>query len=294
MTFPIPDDSGFVPVPGGRIWYRMNHGKNQKAALIVIHGGPGFSHHYLLPLLDMCQDRTVILYDQLDAGASDRPCNPQNWHIDRFVAEIACLRQHLSLDKVCLFGNSWGGTIASAYAATRPEGLESMILSSPLIHTNQWIADNLVHRKSLPKKIVAALDYGECHEETTSSNYLDAVSFFNHRHFCRLTCWPSYVKKSIKLLNDTCYETMWGPNEFTCTGTLADYDGRNLLPKINCPVLFTAGEFDEATPTACETFAAHIENATLEIIPGSSHLAFVEQRNLYMSTIKIFLYKNSI
>ena len=66
-----PTKAGFVPVKGGRIWYRMNgneHFAKGKTPLIVIHGGPGFSHHYLLPLVDLADERPVILYDQLDSG----------------------------------------------------------------------------------------------------------------------------------------------------------------------------------------------------------------------------------
>ena len=45
---PDPERAGHVAVPGGRVWYRMNgagHFSEGKTPLLVIHGGPGFSHH---------------------------------------------------------------------------------------------------------------------------------------------------------------------------------------------------------------------------------------------------------
>ena len=46
---------------------------------------------YLLPLTRLSEDRTVVLYDQLDCGESDKPGDPRNWTVDRFVAEVDAL-----------------------------------------------------------------------------------------------------------------------------------------------------------------------------------------------------------
>ena len=118
--------------------------------LIVIHGGPGFSHHYLLPLVDLADERPVILYDQLDSGRSDRPNSPVNWKVERFVSEIDALRETLELDCVFLLGNSWGVTVAAEYAISQPAGLVAVVLSSPLISTKRWIAENTEYRNQLP------------------------------------------------------------------------------------------------------------------------------------------------
>src|SRR5918999_3552778 len=70
-----PEIAGYVAVEGGRVWYRTNgieHFAEGKMPLLVIHGGPGFSHHYLLTLTDLADERPGILYDQLDSGNSDR------------------------------------------------------------------------------------------------------------------------------------------------------------------------------------------------------------------------------
>ena len=57
---PEAEESGYIPTPQGRLWYRINgkqHFASGKTPLICLHGGPGASHHYLLPLvMDILKD----------------------------------------------------------------------------------------------------------------------------------------------------------------------------------------------------------------------------------------------
>ena len=87
---------GYIDVPGGRIWYGVVSGGNAGATpLLAIHGGPGMSHDYLYPLVDLADERPIVFYDQLDAGLSDRPNDPANWRIERFLSEIDVVREYL-------------------------------------------------------------------------------------------------------------------------------------------------------------------------------------------------------
>ncbi|MEM7223322.1 MAG: proline iminopeptidase-family hydrolase [Pseudomonadota bacterium] len=289
MTIPEPERSGHVAVSGGRIWYRMNGAERGGLPLLAIHGGPGFSHDYLLPLTDLADERPVIFYDQLDAGRSERPGDPANWRIARFLAEIEALRQALGLERLAVFGNSWGGTLAAEYAAGRPPGLAALVLSSPLISTKHWVEDAIAHRRALPAEVQAVLDREEAAGTTDSQAYQDAVAQFNARHVCRADPLPPYVLRSFEQANMTCYVTMWGPSEFTVTGSLKTYDGAGSLGRIAVPTLFTCGEHDEATPAACAHFAAMVPGARLEVIADASHMAFAERRADYIAVVRRFL-----
>jgi proline iminopeptidase len=81
---------------------------------------------------------------------------------------------------------------------------------------------------------------------------------------------------------------MWGNTEFNATGTLKGYDASARLNRIEVPTLFTCGEFDEATPAACEEFAALVPAGRVEVIPDASHMAFVEQPEAYMASARGF------
>ncbi len=288
---PDPERAGFVPVRGGHAWYRINgqrHFARGRTPLLAIHGGPGFSHHYMLALADLAADRPVIFYDQLDSGNSERPGDPANWTVARFVSEVDDMRSALGLDRVLVLGSSWGGTVAAEYAITQPAGLAGLVLASPLISTPRWIADNTAYRQALPAEVRKTLDDHEAAGTTDSQAYQDAVMVFYMRHLCRLDPWPAEVNRAFELANFDLYVTMWGNTEFNATGTLADYDASSRLGKIRAPTLFTCGQYDEATPAACRDFAAEVAGAKVEVIADASHMAFFEQREAYMGVVRGF------
>ncbi len=281
---------GTIDSHGGKIWYGISGSKESSATpLIVIHGGPGMSHSYLYPLTDLADERQVIFYDQLDAGLSERPNNPENWDITRFLLEIDDLRETLNLRRMAIFGNSWGGTIAASYAAKGPAGIEKLILSSPLLNTDLWLADNQIHRENLPPDVLSVMDRCEKDGQESSQEYQDAVNVFYTRHFCRANPWPDYVMETMNALNETCYAGMWGPNEFTCNGLLRNYDGLTELETIQTPTLVTCGEFDEATPASCKAFVNLIPDARYAEFENASHLTFVDNREKYIETLRKFL-----
>jgi pimeloyl-ACP methyl ester carboxylesterase len=79
MTEPQAEKTGTIDVEGGKVWYRENGGRHHGAVpVLCIHGGPGLSYEYMLPLADLADERRVIFYDQLDAGKADRPGDPAN------------------------------------------------------------------------------------------------------------------------------------------------------------------------------------------------------------------------
>src|ERR1043165_2092344 len=62
---------GYIPVTGGKVWYRIV-GEGDKTPILCLHGGPGVPSYYLKPLAALSSDRPVIFYDQLGCGHSDR------------------------------------------------------------------------------------------------------------------------------------------------------------------------------------------------------------------------------
>ncbi len=95
-------------------------GENPKIKVLLLHGGPAFTHEYL-EVFDSYFPGAGIeyyYYDQLGSAYSDQPDEPELWEIRRFVDEVEQVRKALSLDKnnFYLFGHSWGGVLAIEYA----------------------------------------------------------------------------------------------------------------------------------------------------------------------------------
>jgi proline iminopeptidase len=286
-----PERTGLADAPGGRLWWRMDgvrHIRSNRAPLIAIHGGPGGSHDYLLPLTALSEERTVVLYDQLDCGESDKPNDHRNWTLDRFVAEVDALRTALGIDRCILLGHSWGGLVAVEYAARGAPGLAGAIFACPLISTPRWVADCIAHRRTLPADVQIALDRHEAAGTTGNPEYQAALAAMMKRHFCRLPDEPPEVTRLFRKLNQPLYRSMWGETEFACTGALKDHDASALLSRIDVPSLFLCGEFDQSTPAANRDFASLAPNAKVSVIPGASHMPMFENPTAFLTALRWF------
>jgi len=282
---------GFVDVKGGKIWYKIV-GEGDGIPLLVMHGGPGGRSCGMIPGLSLLStDRPVIFYDQLGSGNSERPKDTALWKTERFVNEIDHLRKKLQLDELHILGHSCGSTFLIEYMVTKkPAGIKSVIFSSPMISTADWIADAKLLLSDLPKSIQDTINKYESLKEYKAPAYLAATDSFYARHLIRKS-WPytSDACNNAGKFNDTIYNYMWGPTEFTATGTLLNFDRTGDLDQITEPILFMAGEFDEARPETMYKYQKLANNAKVEIIDDAAHSTMVDQPVKVAEVINRFL-----
>lgn len=280
---------GMIDVPGGRVWYRMLGDGASGVPLLALHGGPGGLSCRFERLAPLADERPIIFYDQLGSGRSDHPTDTTLWNLPRFVEEVDAVRRALGLNQVHLLGHSWGGALAAEYMiARKPEGVESLVLSSPLLSTPRWIADANALRAQLPATLQATLDREEAAGTLNSPAYAAATDSFYARHVLRLPIEPEPLCEGLTS-NDTIYQQMWGPTEFRATGSLRTWSRADDLDELTLPVLLMAGEFDEARPSTLETFRATMPNAKLVVIPGAAHSTMREKPAEYVAALREFL-----
>jgi proline iminopeptidase len=284
-------DEGFIAVEGGRIWYHRV-GAGQGTPLVLLHGGPGSCSYYLKPLLALSADRPVIIYDQLGCGKSDRPTDTTLFTVDRYVRELQTLRDSLGLREIHLLGHSWGAMLAEAYMSTHPTGVRSLILSSPLVTTAQWEHDADSLLRALPDTTRAAIARHEADHTTSSPEYVSATQAYYALYLSRTPLRPTADGDSIRAgFGRQVYEYMWGPSEFTSTGTLKHFDATQWLRDVKVPTLFIAGEFDEATPSSTRNFSRLVPGAEFVMIPGSGHVTIKDNPDALLAAIRGFLRK---
>jgi pimeloyl-ACP methyl ester carboxylesterase len=234
--------------------------------LLVLHGGPGSAHDALEGLGALAQQgRRVVFYDQLGSGESDRPDDPLLWTVETFLDQLRSVREGLGLDEIHLFGSSWGGMLALEYALTQPHGLASLVLNSTPTSAPRWAQET--------GRLAAGLD----------------KEVFRRRHICRLDPEPAVLQRARAKFGKQVYETMWGPNEFTVTGTLKDWDVIDRLGEIHLPTLITSGRHDECTPSLVEPLHAGIAGSEWVIFEGSAHMPYLEEPEQYLQVVGEFL-----
>ena len=284
---------GRLPFRGYGVWYRIVGEGEQpgKLPVLLLHGGPGATHDYLESLEALAETgRRAIFYDQLGCGKSDLPEDPSLYTVELFVDEVGTVRRELDLDRVHLFGNSWGGMLAMEYALTQPAGLASLVLASSPASIPQWVAETGRLRAELPEDVQQTLQRHEDAGTTDSEEYEQACLVFYKRHVCRLGEWPAYVLRSFEFIqrHGLVYRTMNGPSEFHVTGTLREWDITDRLGEIALPTLVVTGEHDEATPAINRTVSEGIPGACSMILPGCSHMAHVEEPEAYIGLLDGF------
>jgi proline iminopeptidase len=96
--------------------------------VVLIHGGPGATHHYFHPSLSQAKDfARIIYYDQRGCGLSDY-VNGGGYTIDQAVNDLEALRKELKIEKWILFGHSYGGLLAQCCAIKYPENIVGLVL----------------------------------------------------------------------------------------------------------------------------------------------------------------------
>lgn len=281
---------GYVDVTAGRVWFRIVGADSTETPLLVLHGGPGATHDYLEPLAALADERPVVFYDQLGCGNSDRPDDPALWTVERYVGEVGEVRQALGLDRVHLLGQSWGGALAVEYVLSRnPEGVESLILSAPLLDADRWVADQRANLAAFPDEMQEVVREAESTGDFDSPEYQDAMAAYYARHVCRTDPWPECLNRTFEKISLPVYLGMWGPSEFTCTGTLRTFSVTGRLDEVPVPVLFTCGEHDEAPPATMMYFQGLVPGSELKVFEGASHEHHLEETDAYLAAVREFM-----
>jgi proline-specific peptidase len=286
----LQSGEGYVNVQGGRIWYRIV-GSGTRTPLLLLHGGPGAPSYYLNPLAALADERPVIFYDQLGAGRSDKPTDVTLWRVERFVQELSELRRALGLEQVHIFGHSWGTMLAVDYMLTKPAGVRSLILASPSLSISRWLKDAETLKRTLPQSVQDAIARNEAAGTFDSPEYQSAIMEYYKRYLCRRNPWSDDVNKTFEELGQSVYRTMWGPSEFTATGSLRTYEHAEQLRTLNLPVLFTAGRYDEARPATTEYYRSLVPGAKLRIFEKSGHLTMEDEPKAYVQAVRDFLHE---
>lgn len=291
-----PSSQGRVAFSEWETWYRVTGDLNsKKAPLVVAHGGPGCPHDYVLALSQLAlRGRAVIHYDQVGCGNSTHLSEKGSdfWTVQLFLDELANLVERIGIaDSYHLLGQSWGGMLGAEHAITQPEGLRSLVISNSPASIELWITEANRLRKGLPEDVQIVLDTHEANGTTEDPAYIEATQIFYDRHVCRVIPNPPEVARAMELLgaDPLVYRTMYGPNEFFCTGTLREWSVVDRVASISVPTLLASGRYDEATPATIQPFFDSIPDVRWEVFEESSHMPFVEEPERYLAVVGDFL-----
>ena len=123
-----PFETGYLPLSDGHVMYWEQVGNPRGKPVLFLHGGPGagagaIHRRFFDPAI-----WRVIIFDQRGAGRS-RPLGGLAANTTpHLVEDIETLRKFLGIERLLLFGGSWGSTLALAYAQAHPEAVIGAVL----------------------------------------------------------------------------------------------------------------------------------------------------------------------
>jgi L-proline amide hydrolase len=282
---------GFASFRSGRTWYgRRGRQTSGQPALLVVHGGPGLTHDYLLDLEALADEREVIFYDQIGNGRS-APLGQEAAEcisLDYQVAELANLLQHLGIaENYVLFAHSAGGCLALEHAITQPRGLKGLVLANCFPSGALMQAGLATWRAALSPAARDALEQGGA---STDAEHAAAMGEFFSQHVCRVTP-PGHLMQSLSWAgrHPQVQQHMMGTNLFAWTGELANWSALERLAEVTTPALAYGGRWDEASPQCLLAISEGLPACRSVTFERSSHLPHIEEQAACLATVRAFL-----
>lgn len=259
--------------------------------LLLLNGGPGLPCDYLFtPHLRLVDTGwTVVSYDQLGCGESDKPDDASLWTLERYVGELEEVVAALGLGGFHLLGHSWGTWLGTEYALRNQRLIRKYVIADGDCDTPHLALQLERLRSALGADTVEMMRRREAEGSIKHPEYEAAITLLNYRHVCRLDTWPEPLTRSLEQWNMGPYVTIQGPNEFTYTGNIRDW---SLIPKLGAlkvPCLVLCGEFDELPPACSARIHDALPDSRLKIFAGCSHMPFYEDPEAYFPCLLRFL-----
>lgn len=287
-----------IETPQGvfNVWTKRT-GNNPRIKLLLLHGGPGFTHEYLEAFDSFLPGAGIeyYYYDQLGSYYSDQPDNDALWTIPRFVDEVEQVRKSLGLNQenFYLLGSSWGGILAMEYALKYQENLKGLIISNMMASAPAYDDyANDVLAKRLDPEALAEIRALEAAEDFANPRYEELLMREHYvRHVLRMPLeeWPEPVLRAFKTVNKHIYFMMQGPSELGIGGTLANWDRSADLHKIATPTLVTVARWDTMDPAHMRWMVSELPNARALELPDGSHLSMYDDQERYFKGLIKFL-----
>lgn len=282
---------GYIRTNGIKTFYNII---GEGEPLIMVHGGPGMAHNYLVPKFKrLAKNHKVIFYDQRACGKTNGEENPNQIAINNLVEDLEALRISFGIEKMKLVGQSLGGLLALNYSIKYPRNLKCLIIleSAPASSEYEEEFENTILKRLTKKEKekqaqIKKLDgFKNFDPETHIKYYLSLFkTYFYNKTFHKKLNFNYFTKEMLKknAISDPMFDKY-----------INKFDIHDKLKKINCPTLIIHGKYDPIPYQAIERIHQCITGSELILFEKCGHFAHIEKENEYFSAIEKFLERRS-
>lgn len=249
---------------------------------VILHGGPGASHDYLLPGCDaLAEGRELIYYDQRGGGRS--PVGREvavGWQEQ--VADLHALKELWGDQPLNLVGYSWGGLLAMLYAIKHPCSIAKLGLVSP---APAWREGRIEYERRYAEITNGPFATEERRKLRESDLKQRDVAAYQRRIFELAVI--AYFKDPARVselggfrLVERVQKGVWE--------SLGDYDLRGALRRLELPAVVLHGK-DDVIPWQTAEETAECLRAAFTLIPDCGHVPYIEGKETFVRVLDAFL-----
>jgi proline iminopeptidase len=289
-----PAKEGYIDAGKGvQLYYRLVGSGNEP--VVLVHGGPGFTSDYLADdLAPMARHHSLLVYDQRGIGRSTLVSDSTALAAERYVEDLEAIRKHFGLERLTLFGHSWGAAPAALYAMQYPEHVRRMILVGTIPPDRSGLVRAF-------KAIAAARDSATLRRMAELSRIREAKpdDLAACREYYELWFKPffgaaaaaSRMKGNVCAGSSESLKNKHNVDRLTFA-SLGNWDWLTSLSRVPVPTLIIQGELDPLPIEDARRWAAAMPNARLLELKGIGHFPYVEAPEEFYAAVDQFLRGN--
>lgn len=285
---PITEErSGLINVNHNELYYNIS---GRGDTIVILHGGPGFSHQYMKPQLDslLSSHFTLLYYDQRGSGWSTGEKDTLRLNVENFVEDLEQIRDHFKLAKLNLLGHSFGGLLGMYYSIQYPQKVKSLILVDPDAASYELRTPYQI--KMIDSRLTEEQELFLDSLENTESflNYDPAIHTKYYKTF--LTTYFANPDDTAKLylgFDSISIPKLDHTNQIV-RRNLGNYDIHGQLPKIKSKTLIMQGTESVFSVEGARAIHSRIPNSEIHLFDDCGHFEYIEAPDQFKNLILDF------
>lgn len=290
LPIPTPRAEGHTATTGMPLYW-CRYGPDGAPPLLVLHGGPGAHHDYLLPhFLDLADEFELVFYDQRGGGRSrtDAP-TPITWQTH--VEDLERVAAELVPGPLVVVGYSWGALLALLYSIEAAQGRRTpaparlaLVDPAPVSRAHRAVFEAEFARRANAPALQAM------RAELAASGLRERDPAAHKQRAFELSV-AGYFHDPMRAADLTPFRVT-GRVQTQTWESLGDFDLVAALAAVRTNALIVHGR-EDPIPLASTEAAARALGAQLVVLDDCGHVPYVEQRVQLFGALRTFL-RNAI
>jgi proline iminopeptidase len=283
---PPPREEGFTTRTAAPLYW-AKYGRQDAPRLLVLHGGPGADHCYMLPqMLHLGERYDLLFYDQRGGGRSKTDARiPITWRTH--VEDLGSVVAEFGLEPLSIVGYSWGAMLALLYTIEQranprlvPPARLALINPAPLTREYRRQFEAEFNRRQQTPEIQ------KLREELAASGLRERDPAAYRQRAFELGV-AGYFSDPRKARDLTPFRVVARVQE-SVWESLGDFDLISNLQGIKTPSIIVHGR-DDPIPLASTVEAARALGTNLLVLDECGHVPYVEQPQRLFAALDSFL-----